>query len=280
MISRLLRLYFAGFLLLFLVTVASAQTAVVIRRVDLRPDANSTRRAIRVLSVDEKVQLIGPYLTNGYFHVRTAQNEKGWVWGRNVEVEGALVDTLPGPGAIPHSRPPWAPGPAPATNPTPAPIQVTSLPVEKSAVSIGPSGQTAQKELNGNTTECDGPEVMFHSTAMANGPAHDGITMLSHAAYQGTDGTSLNTTFGEFKSPQAAEDELRSWAKSVKIVIAQGRKLDDQGHVVGEREEVILDTQPSPTLVFAVLWTTGSNFHEVSSSCKKKALEFEEHYKD
>jgi hypothetical protein len=271
MIPRLLRLSFAGFLLLFLVTVASAQTAVVIRRVDLRPDANSTRRAIRVLSVDENVQLIGPYLTNGYFHVRTGKNEEGWVWGRNVEVEGALVDTLPGPGAIPQSRPPWAPAPAPATNPTPAPNQVTSLPVENSAVSNEPPSQTAQTETNRTPSDCGGE---FELVVMRDGFFPRDKTPASSLGYRTVGGTRMEVVSGRFKSPQGALDEIHQFAAdgtkpdSGLKVIQNGPKLDDMGNIVGERLVFLRDEKGGSRPTFGVAWTWGPNFHEITSVCK------------
>ncbi len=62
-------------------TVATAQTtAVVTRNVNLRPTPSSAHTPIRLLMPDETLTLITTTTVNGYYHVRTAQNEEGWVY--------------------------------------------------------------------------------------------------------------------------------------------------------------------------------------------------------
>jgi hypothetical protein len=115
---------------------------------------------------------------------------------------------------------------------------------------------------------------------MANGSAHDGTTTIGLTGYIGDDGARLGTQYAEFKSPQAAVAELRWRANNAKKIIKQGPKLDDKGRTVGERVEILTDPDDSADPGFEVLWTEGSDFHEISSSCKEKALELEKHYKD
>lgn len=70
--------------------IASAQTATVIRNVNLRPEQSSVEPAIRLLTPDEPpLSLLEPHLQDGYYHVRTSKGEEGYVYGRNVQVSSA-----------------------------------------------------------------------------------------------------------------------------------------------------------------------------------------------
>lgn len=51
------------------------------------------RAPSRVLSVGEKVELIGEF-KNGYYKVRTGRDEIGWAWARNVSVAAATVSDI------------------------------------------------------------------------------------------------------------------------------------------------------------------------------------------
>ncbi len=77
-------------LLLFLLLQASltaAQTAVVSRNVNLRPDASTNGAPIDTLKTGTKLELIETAKTNGFLHVRTEDGKEGWVWSRNLHVQ-------------------------------------------------------------------------------------------------------------------------------------------------------------------------------------------------
>jgi uncharacterized protein YgiM (DUF1202 family) len=77
-------------LLLFLVlqaSLAAAQTAVVARNVNLRPDPSSHGAPVETLKVGTKLQVVETELTNGFLHVRTEDGAEGWVWSRNLDVQ-------------------------------------------------------------------------------------------------------------------------------------------------------------------------------------------------
>ena len=71
---------------LFVVTLANSQTATVKRNVILRAKASKTSKKITTLTPDTELKLINPAPRNGFLHVQTADNGKGWVWANNVSV--------------------------------------------------------------------------------------------------------------------------------------------------------------------------------------------------
>ena len=75
---------------------AAAQTVVVVRNTNLRPEQSSVERAIRLLTPAEPpVTLVEPLLLDGYYHVRTSAGEDGYVYGRSVRV--SMSATAPSP---------------------------------------------------------------------------------------------------------------------------------------------------------------------------------------
>jgi hypothetical protein len=90
-------------LLILCVGVTFAQTAEVTHNVNLRSDPSTAHPPIRLL-LPQQIQLLEAGQTNGYFHVRTMQNEEGWVWSPNVHVLPVTptpAPTPPGPTATP-----------------------------------------------------------------------------------------------------------------------------------------------------------------------------------
>ena len=65
----------------------AAAQAEVIRNANLRREASSENPPIRLLKPPEVVTLLETTRTNNYYHVRTEQNEEGWAWANNLEVE-------------------------------------------------------------------------------------------------------------------------------------------------------------------------------------------------
>ena len=68
--------------LLLLGNLAAAQTAVVTRNVNLRPDASTNGAPLAKLTAGAQVELLEPTGTNGFFHVKTADGTEGWAWGQ------------------------------------------------------------------------------------------------------------------------------------------------------------------------------------------------------
>lgn len=61
-----------------------AGRVVVSRNVNLRPAPSTAIPRIRLLRPPDELVLLEPADSNGFFHVRTEDDETGWVWRRNV----------------------------------------------------------------------------------------------------------------------------------------------------------------------------------------------------
>jgi len=76
-------------LLTFLsVSLATAQTAVVTRTVNLRPDPSATGTPIAKLAPQTQIQLLEVGPTNGFSHVKV-NDQSGRVWSKNIRVQQA-----------------------------------------------------------------------------------------------------------------------------------------------------------------------------------------------
>ena len=73
--------------------VASAQSLVVKRNVNLRSDASINVKPITLLTPPAQLTLLDPDKQNGFYHARTSDGKEGWVWAKNV----ALESTPPSP---------------------------------------------------------------------------------------------------------------------------------------------------------------------------------------
>src|SRR5271169_4831970 len=107
--------------LLFLVVAfpLHAQQVEVTHDVNLRADPSTDIPPIRLLTSPEQVQLLEPGKTTGYYHVRTSQAEKGWVWAKNVHVFAASTAPTPTPRPVATATP--TPTAHPTSTATPAP---------------------------------------------------------------------------------------------------------------------------------------------------------------
>lgn len=77
----------AGVLILALAlacSMAAAQTAVVTRNVNLRTGPSGAAAIIRLLEPPDELTILDPEMANGYYEVRAAGGEHGWVWARNL----------------------------------------------------------------------------------------------------------------------------------------------------------------------------------------------------
>lgn len=160
MLSHLKRLLWAiGFagLLLFASAPVRAQQAVVTHNVNLRSDPSTRKAPIRQLSPPDVVELLEPAKTNGYYRVRTADDEEGWVFGNFLRV---LSPSEPEPDSAPAiGGQPVAPAMAPSSSispdwdkPEPAPTTFHS-----GGKTCGPSGKGGDTDTNLRKNRTDTP---------------------------------------------------------------------------------------------------------------------------
>lgn len=62
------------------------QTATVVRNVNLRSDPSASNPPLALLAPPTTLTLLDPNKTSGYYHVKTADNKEGWVWGKDVQI--------------------------------------------------------------------------------------------------------------------------------------------------------------------------------------------------
>lgn len=65
-----------------------AKQATVKRNVILRSDSSTASQALEHLKVGAGVTLLDSAKQNGYYHVKAEDGQEGWVWGKNITVEG------------------------------------------------------------------------------------------------------------------------------------------------------------------------------------------------
>jgi len=92
--KRLLHLFV---LCLLWTSLATAQTAVVKRNVNLRSDASTESDIVELLKPGAQLQVVEPDKTNGYYHVTASDGQDGWVWARNIRVLGGTPTPTPDP---------------------------------------------------------------------------------------------------------------------------------------------------------------------------------------
>ena len=81
---------------------AAAQTAVVTRNVNLRPDASTNNAPVETLKPGVRLTLLDPAPTNRFYHVKAPDGQIGFVWTRNVTITSAPTPT-PASGGIGES---------------------------------------------------------------------------------------------------------------------------------------------------------------------------------
>jgi len=67
--------------------VASAQSLIVKRNVNLRSDPSTNVKPIVLLTPPAQLTLLDSDKQNGFYHVRTSDGKEGWVWAKNVAIE-------------------------------------------------------------------------------------------------------------------------------------------------------------------------------------------------
>jgi hypothetical protein len=88
-----------------------AVDAIVKHKANLRSDPSTAHAPIATLKPRDDVELLEPTEKSGYYHVRTADNEEGWIYGRSVEIvrtpaAGTTPATTPAPAAGGTTSPP------------------------------------------------------------------------------------------------------------------------------------------------------------------------------
>jgi hypothetical protein len=136
---------------------ALATDAIVKRRATLRSDPSTEHPPIATLQPQEDVELIEPSQTAGYYKVRTAEGDEGWVYSRNLEI----VTTSP-------AAPP----------PAPIPLATPAQPTLHAGITsnISPSWEKADP----NVTTFHGPDGIC-------GPVGDGGDTLTNKRKNRTD---------------------------------------------------------------------------------------------
>jgi hypothetical protein len=103
-------------------TLLGAQTAVVTHNVNLRSDPSTSKRAIAKLALGTELQLLNGNSVSGYYRVKTATGDIGFVWGKNVQIQSAG-------GNAPQLPPPESGSTASVSN-APAPLLAKGHPVD------------------------------------------------------------------------------------------------------------------------------------------------------
>jgi len=148
--------------LVLAIGLAAAQTAVVTRNVNLRPDPSTDNAPVKKLTPRTQVELLEPDPTAGFFHVKT-DDQTGWVWGKRIRIQPQTGGTPPGVGPSP------TPGPSPS--PTTGQNLFSKLMAAHTAAAgqplmengnqvCGPTGDTTDKKkkaLNANKNRTDLP---------------------------------------------------------------------------------------------------------------------------
>jgi hypothetical protein len=89
-----------GIVLSGAVGLAAEQQAAVRRNVNLRSDPSTENPPIELISADSIVTLLNRTPQNGYYHVRAADRQEGWVWANNIALASQTSNpTTPSPAA-------------------------------------------------------------------------------------------------------------------------------------------------------------------------------------
>jgi hypothetical protein len=105
------RLFKGSFVIAILcyTTGALATDAIVKRSATLRTDPSTEHPPVTNLKAQEDVELIEPSPKSGYYHVRTAEGDEGWVYSRNLQIIASpppSAATPAAPSAAPLAIPP------------------------------------------------------------------------------------------------------------------------------------------------------------------------------
>ena len=73
-------------LAIFALSLAHSQTATVTRNANLRSNPSTNNDPIVLLKRSASLTLVEADPSNGFYHVKTSQDQEGWVWAKNVKI--------------------------------------------------------------------------------------------------------------------------------------------------------------------------------------------------
>jgi len=88
------RLCLLSLVLMFASPATFAQQASVKRNVNLRSDPSTASPVLEHLPIGAKLTLLDSAKQNGFHHVKTTDGREGWVWYKNISVEGSTPGAL------------------------------------------------------------------------------------------------------------------------------------------------------------------------------------------
>lgn len=253
--SRWLRIsvFVAAFLLMlaeYLPAQDDTVRVLVTRNVNLRSQPSTGQLPLRLLRPPDEVDLRWDSLTNGYYAVRTEDDEEGWVWSRNVRIIREETDTASAEHAMGLTA---AAGPAAQINETwakPAPnhSQFTSQ-----GKTCGATGDGGDRDTNLRKNRTDLPsayhDVTFDAIAQLpypTGPKHrHDWTAVQLAEIQRFEGVAVRTVgyLAALKPQNGGSGE------STNCHMTRSSEVDWHMALVetlgqGETESVVIETTP------------------------------------
>ena len=82
--------FLSSLVFVLIATPAAAQNAVVTRNVNLRAGPASTNTVKETLHPPDELTILDSVQTDGYYEVRAADGEHGWVWARNIQITESI----------------------------------------------------------------------------------------------------------------------------------------------------------------------------------------------
>jgi hypothetical protein len=122
----------------------ASDTALVVKKSNLRKDPSAQHTPIRVLLPDEELIIVDSTTSPRYLKVKTEDKKTGWVWKNAVEI---LPDTA--------GNAPVTPAPAPSATPTPT-ASPTGAPVADAISPDWPKPDPVDEDFEGSEGTCGG----------------------------------------------------------------------------------------------------------------------------
>jgi len=90
----------------------------------------------------------------------------------------------------------------------------------------------------------------------------------------------LTTIYGSFASESLAKAQFEEEVAKAVRILRRDKKKDKLGTVVGERAEImaLADDGRKIRAIPAILWTFGSNYHEIMSASEQDNLALEKKF--
>jgi hypothetical protein len=136
------------------------------------------------------------------------------------------------------------------------PIIAAALVIPQSRPEAQSQSQTQQKVKKA---------VPFETTLVGEMRDEDG-THLAFTLFRAPDGTKLTATHHRFDSQLEAQNYFEKLIGKATKIVNKTRRKDTSGAIVAQRAEVVISGPArSEKAVSAILWTDGSEFHEIIS---------------